>query len=177
MGLKKYIPTYFFNTIYDIDYNFLKENGINTLLFDLDNTILCYNQKQLSNEQKKFFNNLLQDFNIFIITNSGKKRLDKAIDGFINGKFSCNKPFVKKVKRLMNEEGFKKENTCNIGDQLISDISLAHKLDLKYTILVKPINRESEKLPTKINRFRERIIKKIIKIKYNDIYLKLLKDH
>lgn len=177
MNLKKYIPTYFFKNIYEIDYNFLKENNIETLLFDLDNTILNYNQHELNNEQKRFFNKLLIDFDVFIITNGSKKRLEKTIDGFINGQASCKKPFLRKIKKIMTENGFIKEKTCNIGDQLISDISLGNKMGFKYTILVKPIDKKTEKFPTKFNRFRESLIKNTIKSKYIDIYEKLLKEH
>lgn len=177
MYLKKYIPTYFYKTIYDIDYNFLKQSKIKTLLFDLDNTILNYNQYGLNSEQKKFFNMLLKDFNICIITNASKKRLEKAIDEYIDGISNCRKPFKYKVEKIMNEKNFSKLSTCIIGDQLISDISLGNKLGLKFQILVKPINKSTEKLPTKINRFREKIIKYFIKKGHIDIYNKLIKEH
>ena len=40
--IKKYIPNKCYKTIFDIDFDDLKENGIHGLLFDIDNTILPY---------------------------------------------------------------------------------------------------------------------------------------
>ena len=42
--IKKMIPTYFYKSIYDIDYKGLYNDGIRLILTDLDNTLISYKE-------------------------------------------------------------------------------------------------------------------------------------
>ena len=46
--LEKYIPDAYQKSIYTINYNKLKDNGIKCLLFDLDNTSVPFKEKIVS---------------------------------------------------------------------------------------------------------------------------------
>ena len=43
--MEQYVPDLYKKNIYIIDYNKLKTRGIKCLLFDLDNTLVPYNEK------------------------------------------------------------------------------------------------------------------------------------
>ena len=70
--MKKYIPNIYQKNIYLIDYSKLLSNGINTLLFDLDNTILSPGDKEISPKVKDLFISLKQKgFKIIIFSIRG----------------------------------------------------------------------------------------------------------
>ena len=64
MGLFK--PTIYKPTIYDIDYNSLKEKGIKCLVFDLDNTIGLFDNKNCPRRAKQLIKSLQEDFLVLI---------------------------------------------------------------------------------------------------------------
>ena len=41
-NIKKFIPNYIYETVYDIDFNKIYDSGKRFILFDLDNTLLPY---------------------------------------------------------------------------------------------------------------------------------------
>jgi uncharacterized protein len=48
------IPNQYVSSIYDIDYETLKEQGIKSLFFDLDNTIIAYDDEVLQSKANQF---------------------------------------------------------------------------------------------------------------------------
>ena len=55
---QKCIPHDYYATIFEIPYQKLKEQGIKSLFFDLDNTIIAYDEEELSHKQIEFINDL-----------------------------------------------------------------------------------------------------------------------
>ena len=51
--MEKFIPDIYVKSIYYIDYEKLKERGIKCILFDLDNTIASYKDKETSKKVKE----------------------------------------------------------------------------------------------------------------------------
>ena len=164
--MNKYIPKIYKKSILDIDYKKLKDNNINCLLFDLDNTLLEIHKSIPKKEICYLIKKLKKDFKIVIISNNtSKKRLSKAANeldvDYI--KFAL-KPSSKAFRKVQKDYGFKKEEMCIIGDQLITDIKGGNNYDV-LTILVDPLAKEELKV-TGINRFFEgRILKKLAKNK------------
>ena len=66
--MKKYIPSMYKKSIFDINYDKLKNIGIKCLIFDLDNTIALIDTKLIPEEVKTLFIKLKKDFNIVIIS-------------------------------------------------------------------------------------------------------------
>ena len=169
----KYLPTYIYTTIYDIDFTSLYASGKRIILSDLDNTIASYNEKTPSKETIELNKNLKKlGFKIYLVSNNHDERLKKfcvefKIDGYLA---KANKPFTKKLEQFVKNNGLKKEEIISIGDQIVTDIAGFNKLGVD-TILVKTIDQRNQKWYTKINRLREGIIlKKIKKVdcqKYN----------
>ena len=74
--LERYIPDAYQKSIYTINYNKLKDNGIKCLLFDLDNTSVPFKEKEPTKKLIQLFEELKDmNFKIIILSNATKKRL------------------------------------------------------------------------------------------------------
>ena len=172
--LNKFIPDIYQKSIYDIDYKKLKKNGIKCLIFDLDNTIAPINIKKPTKKMKDLFEELKDmKFKVLIVSNSFKKRVEpfKDILGVDSAYFSC-KPLKRKYKKILKIYHFKQTQIACIGDQLLTDIWGANRMDF-VSILVNPIGTTDYAL-TKINRLIEPFIyNKLLKkelLKKGDYY-------
>ena len=75
--LDKFIPDMYQKSIYTINYDKLKEDGIKCLLFDLDNTCAAYSVKEPTNKLIELFEDLKDmGFKVIIYSNNTKKRLE-----------------------------------------------------------------------------------------------------
>ncbi len=159
-----FIPDIYQKSIYDINYNKLKKQGIKCLLFDLDNTLIPVNVYIPTKKVKELFSRLEKDFKIIIISNSGKKRLIPFKEGLnVDVAYSSHKPFKKKYLKIMDIYNFKYHEIAAIGDQLLTDIFGANRIGIT-SILINPIG-DYEKACTKINRFLESFIYRKLKRK------------
>ena len=148
-------PNIYQKDIFKIDYKKLKAKNINNLLFDIDNTIASNKEKIPNNKVIELFKNLKkQGFNLYIITNSLKKRAT-SFGNQLNVKtyYFSMKPLSKNYLKLIKENNLKTEECAAIGDQLFTDIKGANKLNI-LSILVDPIDNK-EFITTKINRLKE----------------------
>ena len=142
--MKKYIPSMYKKSIFDINYDKLKSIGIKCLIFDLDNTIALIDTKLIPEEVKTLFIKLKKDFNIVIISNNTKKRISMFCD-------PIDTTFVSFALKPLTF-GFRK----------MTDILGANRYGI-YTILVDPLGKKDLKV-TSINRFFEKkILKKLTK--------------
>ena len=156
--LSKYIPTKIALSVYDIDYNELYASGKRIILFDLDNTLISYYEDK-PNEKLINFGKMLLDlgFKVYVLSNNRGKRINYFMETFpATGSGNLmKKPFKKKVKKFLFDQKITNYNEIiMIGDQLVTDILCANNVGVD-SILIKSISRESEKLYTIINRWRE----------------------
>ncbi len=155
-----FIPDMYQKSIYHIDYDKLKADGIKCLLFDLDNTCVPQKVKSPSERLTVLFDKLRDmGFKVIIFSNATKKRLTafkNALD--VDCSYSSRKPLSYKFIKVMNKFNFDLSETVIIGDQLFTDIYGGNKVGIK-TILVNPMSTYD--LPfTRILRFFERKIMK-----------------
>lgn len=157
------IPDAYYKDIYTIDYDKLKRTGIKNIFFDVDNTIITYEENIPSKELVDFINKLKKEFNIEVISNSKSKRVLKIINKLeISGYYFSMKPLKKNYKKIMKK--YKKEECIFIGDQFMTDVIGAKRNDLKI-ILVDRISK-NEPLFTRFWRFFEK--KKVNKLNKNN---------
>lgn len=174
--LKNFIPNECYKTVFDIDYNKLYEAGKRILLIDLDNTLISYSQSVLTQEIHDLFNKLdSMGFKIVLISNNTQKRLLTSIEDndiiYVN---NARKPLkVGFKKALRNFPTYHKKSIVVIGDQLMTDVLGARNFGLDV-ILVKSIERKSEKWYTRFNRRLERRVLKKMAQKYPDVYEKIM---
>lgn len=162
-----YLPTYVVKSVYDIDTAKLYAEGKRIMLFDVDNTLVSYQEKDASQRLIEFNKKLIeQGFEIYLITNNNDERIKKftkffPVTGFLT---KARKPQGKRLKKFLNEKNINELEIIAVGDQLLTDVIAYRKNELD-TILVKSIDRSTEHWYTKINRLREKnLLKKIKKV-------------
>lgn len=157
---KKLIPDMQVRTIYEIDFNSLKEKGINSLIIDIDNTLVPQKVRCADRKVINLFKYLkTKDFKLCLISNNTTKRVDEFREKIeVPGVSWAIKPrrsaFFKALK-IINAKPFE---TAIIGDQIFTDILGGHRAGL-YTILVSPIS-ENEFGWTKLMRHFEKSVLK-----------------
>lgn len=167
--MERYLPDVYQETIYDINYKNLKEHGIKCLLFDLDNTIVPFNQKILKAEVKELFYQLKQlGFKIIIYSNSPKLRVNQFGKQLNVDIYSgARKPSIKGFNRILKKYKFTENEVAIIGDQVCTDVLGGNRVGIT-TVLVTPIGKDP--FWTKINRIREKNIMQ--KLRDNNLFTK-----
>ena len=160
-------PHLFHQHIKDIDYAKLLKQGKTTLFFDLDNTVMSYDQKEIDEDIVVFLRTLEKNFKIVIVSNSGFKRVsfacEKHLIPFIH---SARKPFKKGFNRALKIASSTVSESVFIGDQLMTDVLGSNKMGMT-SILVFPLKKRSDHMFTRINRRLEKYM--IKKIKTHDL--------
>lgn len=156
--MDKFIPDIYAQSIYRINYDKLKKNGIKLVVFDLDNTIAPVDVKVSS---KETFDLMLKIKEIglkpIIMSNSKKERVEPFRNHLeIDSCYFSLKPLKKNYKKIMRVYNLKNEEIACVGDQILTDILGANKMGMT-SILVNPISKKDGKF-TIINRKIEKII-------------------
>lgn len=179
--VKKFIPTFYYNSIYDIPLEDWKKNGVRLILTDLDNTLISYNETMPNEALFEFKNKVLNlGIEFIIVSNSRKERVEnfaKALG------LPCVKFSTKPLKRGINKAIKKVAHGCYsldqvvlLGDQIMTDILGGNRCNIN-TCLIKAIDKSSDKLPTRINRYFEKKAILMVKKKYEEEYNLKLKDY
>ena len=156
--MKKAIPNEYRKDIFDIDYDNLKEKNIKCLVFDLDNTIIHMDTNKPEDKTIKLINKLKKDFKVYILSNNNNKNRLNEVSGYLGVDYVsfALKPTKIGFWKLLKKSGFKKEEICVIGDQMVTDIIGGNRLK-SYTVLVDPLTMKDLKI-TSFNRFLEKKI-------------------
>lgn len=163
--LNKFIPDFHVHSIYHLDFKMLKSMGIKLVMFDLDNTLISYNMTKADDKLKKFLEELAIDFELILVSNSRKTRVENFCQPLnLNFVKFAKKPLKKGFKEALSKTSreYMIDEVCEIGDQIMTDILGANRMGFT-TILVDPLDRTSEHLPTKFNRFVEKIVRFFLK--------------
>ena len=151
-------PNYNIESIYDIDIEELKNNGIKALFFDLDSTLMKSKSAKFSFKTVQFLNDLKSNFKLAIVTNNknidyiNKAKSQVDIPIYSNAK----KPNPKVLLLACKELNVEPKNTAMIGDRPLSDILGGINADMT-TILVDSISKDEESPIVRFVRFLERL--------------------
>ena len=164
MRVERYVPKIYRKNIFDINYEALKRKGIKCIIFDLDNTILVFDEKEIPPRTKKLLQKLKEEFKIIVMSNNFRSRILKTCKRLEVELVSFSlKPFKKGFKKIQDKYNYSKNEMCIIGDQLITDILGGNNFGI-LSILVDPISQKDLKV-TRINRLLEQKLFKILKEK------------
>lgn len=168
--MEKYIPDIYQKNVFSINYDNLISRGIKNLFFDLDNTLAPIYEKRCRNEVKELFKFLKnKNINIYIISNS----IDVRVGGFarelkVNYLSSAKKPSLKKIQKLITDNGFPVDQTAIIGDSMMDDMLVGNLIGIT-TILVDQISKREFPF-ARIKRIKEKRIQK--KLRDNNLFTK-----
>jgi len=161
--MKVLYPKMYKESIFSIDYLYLKNLGIRGIIFDIDNTLVPHNFPNPNENLIDLFNKIEgYQMKACIVSNNSKKRVEEFCKGLnVPYIYGAKKPFKKAYKRAMEIMGTDFGSTAVVGDQIFSDILGGNLLNL-YTILVKPVKEGKEGLFILLKRrFEKKIITKI----------------
>ena len=134
------IPKCSVKDIYEITPEFLRSQGVEFLLMDLDNTLSPYIVDEATPELKAWIANLQQGGIVpFIFSNNkGDRPMLFAEQLGLDYVKLAKKPRQGMLRQVLAERGYTPECTAIIGDQIYTDV-LCGAIGGLYTIVVKPI--------------------------------------
>lgn len=154
--MEKKRPDIYQNTISNIPFAILKENGIKLILVDIDNTLLRYKEQQVEKSIEEEVKKWKRDFQIVLFSNSSKKKVKKIAEQLrVPFVFRALKPLRRRFLKVLKEWKVEPCETAIIGDQLFTDIKGGNKVGIT-TILVSPLSDKDDFL-TCMNRKREEL--------------------
>ena len=160
MMFKRFIPFAHAQSIYEIETDFFKRNGVKTLFIDLDNTLDSY---KATEPKERTINkvNSLKDAGItpVIISNNKAHR----VSGYANKlgvEFlpSARKPFSKKIKNEIARRGLSNDEVMLVGDQMMTDVLAARGARIRVVLTEKVV--KEDQWTTHINRIFDRPIRR-----------------
>lgn len=156
--IKKLYPAVYIKSVYDLNLQELKEQGIKGIIFDIDNTLVPYDEIEPNQEIIQLFEEIqATGFKITLVSNNTKDRVVKFNEKLrVFALHQSRKPLTKNFKKAISLMQCTKEETIIVGDQVFTDVYGGNKVGIR-TILVQPISNKDE-WKTKIKRGLERKI-------------------
>lgn len=159
-------PDYYLKNITKINMELLKNNNIQGLILDVDNTLIDYNCNLIYGLEEWCKAIKRNNIKMCIVSNSNKKNKVESIANKLQVPyiFFAIKPLKRGLKKAANIMQLKNENIAVVGDQIFTDVLGANRCKMK-SILVEPIS-EKDLIITVIKRPIEKyIINKYLKNK------------
>ncbi len=151
---KHFMPDDYYKTVYDIDFLALKNQGINVLFIDIDNTLIPYDESFPTDGLRTLFETIKKmSFKILIISNNHLRRV-RNFSNLLGCLFvaSAKKPTRFGFRRAEKIIGCSNpKEICLIGDQMMTDVFGAKRMGY-YSIVVDALDRSNEKWFTRMNR-------------------------
>lgn len=163
--LKRHIPTFHAQNVYEIDLNKLVDLHIKYVFCDLDNTLDSYKQKTPSPRAVELVKKLKDlGIELIIVSNNTGPRVEKYASELGVTYFSrIGKPFPRKLNKIILEKGYSKDEIIIIGDQVVTDISFANKAGIKNILCEKLVKEDQP--TTHFNRLFDRPLRKSLRKK------------
>jgi uncharacterized protein len=147
------------NGVTDILVHELQDRGIDTVLLDLDNTLVAWQKHDVAEEVREWIRQLqAADMKLCLVSNTrhGKRLIALSEELGIPYVRRAWKPRKKGFLNAMKDLGAEPSKTIMIGDQMFTDVLGGNRLGI-YTIMVRPMARR-EFLGTKISRALEYLL-------------------
>lgn len=151
-------PDYNLKSIYDIDLDDLKKQGIKAMLFDLDSTLMASKSGTYTDETYSFIRNVEEKFFIAIVSNNKKPEYMKKVREITHFPilFEACKPRTGVVSKFLKEHNLNPKDCVLVGDRPLTDILCGKNLGCK-TILVDSITADTEAKIVRFVRWLERL--------------------
>lgn len=153
--LSMFKPTWMLESAYHLRAENVKARGYKAILTDLDNTLIAWNDKHLTERALVWIDGLQSnDIPVIVISNNTKNRVHLATQQLDSPVIaSAKKPFKFGLKRALRLVGVPKSEVLLVGDQMITDVIGANRIGIDVA-LVKPLV-QSDAWNTKLNRYIE----------------------
>lgn len=161
--LSALVPTWYVESIYDIDLEKLWERGIRAIVTDLDNTLVAWNAPDPDERLLDWVKRVRErGIAVCIASNNSHLRVE-AFAAHLDVPFlaKVRKPLRRGLRAVLAMLGTDTQSTALLGDQIFTDVLGGNRLGL-MTILVRPISRR-EFLGTRFVRQVERVVLGILR--------------
>jgi HAD superfamily phosphatase (TIGR01668 family) len=151
-------PDYYLRSVSDIDLEALRARGVDTLLVDLDNTLLPRDTSAVPESARDWAATLsARGFKVCLVSNNWHERVSEVADelGF-DLVAKAVKPLPFAFLRALRKVGSKRSQSAVVGDQMFTDV-VGGKLLGMVTVMVLPLS-ESDLPHTLALRRIERIL-------------------
>ncbi len=132
-----------FTAVENVSFEELHKHKINSILLDLDNTLIDY-QRNLKPEVIDWVENAKKSgFEVYILSNTNKiEKVSAVADKLqIPYLYSARKPMKKGFLQAIEKFNVVPEETVMIGDQLFTDVIGANRMGM-LSIYVEPISKK-----------------------------------
>lgn len=162
---RKFLPSEFVKSVFDISPERLLEKGIRGIITDLDNTLVEWDRPDATPKLVNWLKSMKDaGIQVTIVSNNSELRVKSFADPLgIPFIYKARKPMGKAFIKALNTMDVKREEVVVIGDQLLTDVVGGNRIKL-HTILVLPVAK-SDGFFTRFNRLVERRIFKALKRK------------
>jgi HAD superfamily phosphatase (TIGR01668 family) len=152
-------PDHYYRSVIDIDLEALRAEGIDTLLIDIDNTILPRDTGEMAVELTEWAAKLLgEGFKVCLVSNNWHAHVKRIADalGFCMVARAL-KPLPFGFGQAMRLLGSTRETTAIIGDQIFTDM-LGGNLARLTTVLVPPLSTSDLWYTLMLRRIERRLL-------------------
>ncbi len=136
-------PTFWLKSVLSIDEEFLRENHVEALVLDLDNTLSMHGNPAAGEGVEEWLDKMRGlGIKMRVVSNNTNRRV-APLAAKLGLEFTANgaKPLTFGIARAMRTMGVDKKNTLVVGDQIFTDI-IAGNLKGVRTVLVEPFHLE-----------------------------------
>lgn len=151
-------PDYNLKSIYDIDLEDLKKQGIKGMLFDLDSTLMASKSGTYAEKTLNWLEKVKENFFMAVVSNNKNPEYIKKVSAISDFPvlFRANKPSDKPAREFLREYNIDPKDCVLVGDRPLTDILCGKLLGCK-TILVDSITADTEKPIVRFVRALERL--------------------
>ncbi|MGQ9472857.1 MAG: YqeG family HAD IIIA-type phosphatase [Candidatus Caldatribacteriaceae bacterium] len=154
----RFLPDLYVNELSEISLQSLWRQNIRGLILDLDNTLVAWNQYELSPQVLSWIHKAKEmGFLVFIVSNALEDRVQHfshVLD--IPGISKAQKPRRSALRNAISQMNLLYEEVAVVGDQVLTDVLGGNRLGA-YTILVRPLS-SNEFFFTRLVRVFEKFI-------------------
>ena len=136
-------PTFWLNSVLMIDEDFLRENRVEALVLDLDNTLSMHGDPVPEEGVEDWLDKMRGlGIKMRVVSNNNNRRV-APLAARLGLEFTANgaKPLTFGITRAMKAMGADRNVTLVVGDQIFTDI-IAGNLRGVRTVLVEPFHLE-----------------------------------
>jgi len=164
-GILIFCPHRLVDTVWQITPQELKQQNIEGIILDLDNTIVKWRQEKMTGEVETWLKALQEEnLRLCILSNSPIGNRSERIAARLNCAYvrHARKPARSGFRRAMAAMSTTVETTAIVGDQMFTDILGGNRVGI-YTIMVKPINKSEFPYTRFVSRPPEKLLLKYFK--------------
>lgn len=158
-----FAPDHTFLCYRDVSAEFLREQGIDALLLDIDNTLAPYEQPTPDPQICAWLRSLTDaGIGVAFLSNNHAQRVELFNkDLGLPMRYDAYKPLPRQAKLMVKRLGVDRHRAALMGDQIFTDVLCAHLAGM-HAFLVPPIVDRTDRG----TRFKRKMERKILKRYY-----------